>query len=331
MRNLLMSAFILLLVVAAMPVAVIVFDAPTTPPALASMATTPQTNPDFPVPQHFEARDGTSLRYYAYPAAPDKVAVLVHGSAGPGTSMHDLATALQAAGVTVYVPDIRGHGGSGRRGDIAYIGQLDDDLADFVVRLGQPKSGETRTLVGFSAGAGFSIRFAGGPYGAMFDRYVLLSPTTLSNAPTLRPNAGGWIDVAVPRIVAIAWLNRFGIRFFDGLPVISYAITPEMAKSMTASYSYRLLNNFGAGRQYETYLRNIQRPAAIFVGDADEQVIADQYAPLLQHLGVQIPVTVVPGMKHTDMIHNVQALQVIVPAISADIAGVVSRAHRQSG
>ncbi|MGY0574621.1 alpha/beta hydrolase [Bradyrhizobium sp. RDM12] len=316
MRKFLIGVFILLLVVAAIPVGVIAFDAPTSPPAMASMATPAQTNPKFPTPQHFEARDGTSLQYYAYPAAPDKVAVLVHGSAGPGASMHDLAAALQAAGVTVYVPDIRGHGGSGRRGDIAYIGQLDDDLADFVAQLGQPKSGETRTLVGFSAGAGFSIRFAGGPYGALFDRYVLLSPTTFSNAPTLRPNAGGWINVAVPRIVVIAWLNRFGIRLFDGLPVISYAITPESAKSMTASYSYRLLNNFGAGHQYETYLRNIQRPATIFVGDADEQVIADQYARLLQHLGVNIPVTVVPGMKHTDMIHNAQAFRIIVPAIS---------------
>jgi non-heme chloroperoxidase len=316
MHKLLIGLFVVLLVVAAIPLGVILFDAPTPPPAMASMAVTPQITPDFPEPRHFEARDGTNLQYYAYRAAPDKVAILVHGSAGPGTSMHDLATALQAAGVTVYAPDMRGHGGSGQRGDIAYIGQLDDDLADFVAQLGQPKSGEIRTLVGFSAGAGFSIRFAGGPYGALFDRYVLLSPTTLSNAPTLRPNAGGWINVAVPRIVAIAWLNRIGIRFFDGLPVISYAITPEMAKSMTVSYSYRLLNNFGAGSRYETFLRNINRAAAIFVGDADEQVIADQYAPLLQRLGVNIPVTVVPGMRHADMIHKLEAFRVIIPAIS---------------
>jgi non-heme chloroperoxidase len=165
-------------------------------------------------------------------------------------------------------------------------------------------------------GAGFSIRFAGGPYGALFDRYVLLSPTTLLGAPTLRTNAGGWINVAVPRIVAINWLNRRGIHCFDGLPVISYAISPEMAKSMTASYSYRLLVNFGAGPQYETYLRNIRRPTVIFVGDADEQVIADQFVPLLQRLGLNIPVTLVPNMKHTDMIHKTEAFRAIVPAIS---------------
>src|SRR5262249_22002983 len=166
-------------------------------------------------------------------------------------------------------------------------------------------------VAGFSGGAGFGIRFAGGPYGLLFDRYVLLSPTTLSGAPTSRPNAGGWVSVAVPRIVTIVWLNRLGIHWFDGFPVISYAISPEMAHSMTGSYSYRLAMNFGAGRQYEAYLRNIRRPADLLVGDADEQVIADRFAPLFQRLGVNIPVTVVPNMKHSDMIRNPEAMQAI--------------------
>ncbi len=241
--------FGLLLMVAMIPVGVIAFDAPTSPPAMVSMARSlDRINVgDVPAPRQFRARDGASLQYYVYPAAPDRVAVLVHGSAGPGTSMHVLAEALRAAGLTAYVLDIRGHGGSGRRGDIDYIGQIDDDLSDFVAQLGPAGSGETRTLVGFSAGAGFSIRFAGGPYGLLFDRYVFLAP--------------------IP----------------------------------TASYSYRLSVNFG-GRGYETYLKNIRRPAAVLVGDADEQVVADQFAPLLQRLGVNIPVTIVPDMKHADMI-----------------------------
>lgn len=317
MHRLLIGLLALFAVVAIVPAAVILFNVPTVPPVMATMAAPPkQTNPDFPAPRQFQARDGTSLQYYAYPAGPEKVAILIHGSAGPGTSMHALAEQLRATGVTVYVPDIRGHGGSGRRGDIDYIGQIDDDLADFVAELGTARSGETRTLLGFSAGAGFTIRLAGGPYGLLFDRYVLLSPTTLSEAPTLRPNAGGWVSVAVPRIITIALLGRIGIHWFDGLPVIRYAISPEMARSMTGGYSYRLATNFGAGRQYQTYLRNIRRPAAILVGDADEQVIADQYAPLLRSLGVNIPVTIVPGMTHTDMIRNPTAIQAIAGVMS---------------
>ena len=245
----LVGLFGLLVLVAIIPVGVIAFDAPTSPPALASMAGSLEriNVGDVPAPRRFQARDGASLQYYAYPAEPDKVAVLVHGSAGPGTSMHALAQSLRAAGITVYVLDIRGHGGWGRRGDIDYIGQIDDDLSDFVAQLGPAGNGETRTLVGFSGGAGFAIRFAGGPYGLLFDRYVFLSPI-LPGAPAWRPNAGGWTNIALPRIVTIAWLDRLGIHWFDGFNVISYAISPERSQAMTASYSYRLaMNSADAG------------------------------------------------------------------------------------
>jgi pimeloyl-ACP methyl ester carboxylesterase len=268
-----------------------------------------------PAPRQFLARDGTSLQYYAYPAGPDKVAVLIHGSAFPGNSMHTLAASLRAAGVTVYVPDIRGHGGSGRRGDIDYIGQIDDDLVDFVAQLGPAKSGETRTLVGFSAGAGFTVRFAGGPNGMLFDRYVFLSPI-LPGSPTLRPASGGWVGFSVPRVVTIALLDRFGIYWFDGFPVLNYALSPERAQSATASYSYRLMINFGVGDRYETYLKNIRQPAAVLVGDADEQEFANEFEPLMQRLGVNIQVTLLPNMKHADMINNSEAAQAITRAIS---------------
>jgi non-heme chloroperoxidase len=303
----------LLVVVTILPVAVIALNAPVSRPPMVSMAA--PSRRDIPAPRQFEARDGASLQYYAYPARPDIVTVLVHGTAGPGASMHPLAESLRAAGVTTYVLDIRGHGGSGRRGDIDYIGQIDDDLADFVAQLGPVRRGETRTLVGFSGGAGFSIRFAGGPYGLLFDRYVLLSPI-LPGAPTWRPNAGGWVNIALPRLVTIAYLGRLGIHWFDGFPVISYAVSRDPSRDTTASYSFRLMMNFGAGPQYESYLKNIRRPAAVLVGDADEQVVADQFAPLLQRLGASIPVTIVPNMKHHDMIAAPDALQAVVRAIS---------------
>jgi alpha-beta hydrolase superfamily lysophospholipase len=307
------------LVLPVVPVAVIAFDAPVSPPPMASMAESLESigSPELPASRQFRARDGAALQYYAYPAATDQVAILIHGSAGPATSMHALAEKLRAAGVTAYVPDIRGHGGSGRRGDIDYMGQIDDDLADFAAELGPARGGETRTLVGFSAGAGFALRLAGGPYGALFDRYVLLSPI-LPGSAAWRPSAGGWVDIALPRLMTIAYLGRAGIHWFDGSPVIAYAVSRDPARDTTASYSYRLSMNFGAGRAYEAYLKNLRRPAAILVGDADEQVVADQFTPLLRGVGVDIPVTIVPGMKHADMIAKPQALEAAARAIRHD-------------
>ena len=298
------------------PVAVIAFSSPKSPPPMQSMSTSMKQvgRNDLPPPRSFRARDGAMLQYHAYPAGTDKVAVLIHGSVGPGTTMHALAESLRGAGVTTYVPDIRGHGGSGPRGDIGYIGQLDDDLADFIAQLGPAGRGESRTLVGFSAGGGFDIRFAGGPYGLLFDRYVFLSPI-LPGAPTLRPNAGGWTDIALPRIITISQLGRLGVHWFDGLPVIRYAVSTEDSQG-TPGYSYRLAANFGAGRQYETYLTNLRRRAAILVGSADEQVVADQFAPLLKRLDVDVPVTIVPGMTHGDMIASPVAIQSVVRAVT---------------
>jgi non-heme chloroperoxidase len=318
MYKLLLGLIGALVVVAMIPVGIIAFNAPQSPPPMASMARSLERIDygDVPAPRKFRARDGAGLQYYAYPAESDKIAVLIHGSAGPGTSMHALALSLRVAGVTAYVLDVRGHGGSGRRGDIDYIGQLDDDVADFVLQLGLAKNGETRTLVGFSGGAGFAIRFAsGGRYGMLFDRYVFLSPI-LPGSPAWRPNAGGWVNIAVPRIIAITWLDRVGIHWFDGFPVIGYAVSRDPSRDTTASYSYRLAANFGAGRDYETYLENIRQPAAILVGDADEQVVTEQFAPLLQRLGVSIPVTIVPNMKHADMIARPEALREVARAVS---------------
>ena len=42
---------------------------------------------------------------------------------------------LAAHGVETFAVDMRGHGTSGTRGDIGYVGQLEDDLADFVAVL----------------------------------------------------------------------------------------------------------------------------------------------------------------------------------------------------
>jgi len=78
--------------------------------------------------------------------------VLIHGSSDDGAGIHPLAKALRDAGASVYVPVLRGHGNSGRVGDIDYIGQLEDDLADFVAVLRRLHPNASLSLIGFSSG-----------------------------------------------------------------------------------------------------------------------------------------------------------------------------------
>src|ERR1700676_5292622 len=79
--------------------------------------------------ERFQARDGTMLGFRHYPAdgpATGRAAIVIHGSFGSsGTTIHVLSGALAAHGVETYTVDIRGHGVSGKRGDIAYGGQLE--------------------------------------------------------------------------------------------------------------------------------------------------------------------------------------------------------------
>ena len=49
---------------------------------------------------------------------PELTLILIHGSSGSSTSLHPLGNALSAEGIFVYAPDIRGHGNTGRKGDI---------------------------------------------------------------------------------------------------------------------------------------------------------------------------------------------------------------------
>ena len=208
----------LALVLAAAPAAVIAFSAPAPIVPMASVEDA-FAGVDFsgmPPVQHYTARDGEALIYRAYPGDPKRVVVLIHGSSGTTASVYPLARAIHGRGATVYTVAMRGHDGTGRSGDIDYIGQLDDDLVDFMKTLGPRKAGETRTLIGFSSGGGFALRFAGGGNGALFDRLILIAPQFPHDAPTVRPNGGGWISIAIPRYVALSLLTRLGVTAFNG-------------------------------------------------------------------------------------------------------------------
>ncbi|MEJ0042867.1 MAG: alpha/beta fold hydrolase [Rhizomicrobium sp.] len=240
---------LVVLAAAAALAAVIAFSTPKTPPAMASVSK-PFAGLDFsglPPKRHYTARDGTALAYRAYPGDPKRIVVLIHGSSGTAANMHLVAKAIAARGATVYALAMRGHDGTGRSGDIDYIGQLDDDLVDFLKTLGPHGEGQTRTLLGFSSGGGFALRFAGSANGALFDRLILVAPQFPYFAPTMRQGAGGWASLALPRLVALSILNRIGITAFNGLPVLAMAVDrARLAQTgLTPVYSYRMLRNFG--------------------------------------------------------------------------------------
>jgi len=316
----LISLVCIALVGAVVLAGMIAFGTKEPPPYLASVGE-PFSHVDWsglPAAQTTPARDKTPITFRVWPAAqpgdPERVVIAIHGSSAHGSSMHPLAKALQAEGITVYAPDIRGHGATGRRGDIDYAGQLDDDAADFVamVRAKHPKA--NLVLLGFSSGGGYALHLAGSPLGKSFARAVLISPMLGPRAPTTRGLSNGWAAPFLPRIIALVILHRIGIHAFDHLPTLAFAIAPGNPGGLTGIYSFLLMQAFGTN-DYAADLRNAGSPVAVLVGANDELFLADQFAPTIHAVRQDVPVVVVPELGHIQMTIDPRAVPAIIAAV----------------
>jgi non-heme chloroperoxidase len=299
----------------------IAFGTAEPPPPLASVYDNVRRmdRSDLPPLERYLARDGAKLAYRAYPGGSERVAVLIHGSTGNSGNMNGLAKTLLAGGATVYALDIRGHGDSGRRGDIDYIGQLDDDLADFMAAIRPRHPGASFTLIGFSSGGGLTLRMAGGRYGDLFDRYILLAPYLGFRLPTSRPDGGGWAAPYLPRAIALTLLDRVGVHWFEGLPIVAFARRPDPAEPVP-TYSFRLALNFAPHADALADVRAARKPIALLVGSADDEMVADRYAPLLQPLRPEMPIDVVEGVGHMGMTIDAPALAAIRAAFERPLS-----------
>jgi alpha-beta hydrolase superfamily lysophospholipase len=269
---------------------------------------------------YFQARDGSRLAYRHYaPREPTtgRVAVLVHGSSGSSLAVHPLAKALAARGVESFVPDIRGHGSSGMRGDIGYIGQLEDDMADLVGLIRTTIPSTPLTLVGHSSGGAFALRVAGSPMQNLFTRTVLLSPYLGTKAASSRENAGGWASPNMPRIIALSVLRAAGIACCEQLPVIAFAVPPNTTRILTSEYSFRLLSNFGTHRDYRVDLDAAKGPLTLIAGANDELMFAGKYEETVRRSPTaNIDVRILDNTNHMDVVSTAAAVSVI----SEDIA-----------
>ena len=298
----------------------IAFGTSDPPPYLASIAE-PFRHVDFsdlPPEQTTAARDGTPIAFRLWTASagapPERVVIAVHGSSASSASLHALGRALSAGGFTVYAPDIRGHGGTGRHGDIDYAGQLDDDLADFVTVVRQRHPSARLVLTGFSSGGGFALHAAATPIGAEFARVVLISSFLGPGAPTVRTRGDAWAKPFLPRIFGLLFLNKIGVHAFDHLPTLAFAIAPDNPADLTGTYSFRLMRAF-ATWDYAGDLRGARAPIAVLVGEKDELFSAELFAPTVHAVRTDVPVTVVPGLGHIEMTTDARAVPAIVAAI----------------
>lgn len=268
---------------------------------------------------YFPARDGTRLPYRHYPAHSRVHLILLHGSGWHSRYLYPLArklSSMQAA--EVYTPDLRGHGADPeRRGDIDYVDQLEDDLADLVARIVAGEPAARIAIGGHSSGGGLALRFAGGAHGHEASAVLLLAPFLRHDAPTTRPDTGGWARPRVARITALDILNSIGIESLNGLAVIDFDL-PERFRdgTETLTYTYRLNTGF-APRSYPSDLAAIRGPLLVLVGSEDEAFVPERFPATIRRAVPDARVRVVPGASHMGIAVGPEVVPVIAEWLRA--------------
>jgi non-heme chloroperoxidase len=261
----------------------------------------------YPVPelQPYATRGGTELYYRYYPCAEasSTAIILLHGISEDSKYLYPYSHKVSSTGLAhVYTPDLRGYGPkTARLGDIDYIGQLEDDLADLVQHIKAELPHVTRiVMAGHSAGGGTVIRFAGSRNADSVDAYLLLAPHLGPGNPTERP-ADGHRKLHMGRVIVLSLLDAAGIKRWHGLPAMDLYKRPEqLHDGMATKLSFRLLLS-RSPMKYKRDLTKLTKPTLVLVGENDEVFYADRYEALLAQY-TDAHVHIVPGSDHDGLL-----------------------------
>ncbi|TVR96113.1 MAG: alpha/beta hydrolase [Rhodospirillales bacterium] len=266
-------------------------------------------------PRFVTASDGLELGYRHYPGESSRVLILIHGAAGHGGHLHVFARSIaQQGAASVYVPDMRGHGLSGRRRGhaVAYPEQMVEDVAVLLGEVARDHPGAPIVLGGHSAGGGLVIRCCAAALGERVSGMLLLAPFLGHTAPTTRPRIGGWVAVYRTRMSALIALNARGITGLNDLPVVEFnqpAATLDGRE--TLSWSYNTLLAFGPGNAAAELERaGANRPMLVMVGTDDECFVADAYPAVMAGAAPASEVRLLPGLGHWDLLTDSAAADI---------------------
>ena len=263
-----------------------------------------------PLTETYRARDGALLPFRRYGGNSQTALVLLHGSAGDGAYLATFAQALSRENVaSVYTPDLRGHGLSPkRRGDIDYIEQLEDDLADFIDHIRATTACSKLVVGGHSGGGGLALRFGGGRHGNLAHGYLLLAPYLGHNAPTVKRRSGGWVVPSLRWIVAIAILNSLGFKALNHVKVLRFNLHGKLRTGTeTPAYSFRMMMGLNP-INYRTELRAMKAPALVLVGSEDEAFLATEFEDAIHKHKPDAELKVVDGATHAGLVESAEAI-----------------------
>lgn len=229
---------------------------------------------------YFTVRDNKRIFAYRFPNRSENTIILIHGVASSAYMYNKTAGLLQeATQAEIYAIDLRGHGQSdGNSGDVDYINQYVDDLADIIKEIRKEKPNGKIIIAGHSMGGGVALRYAMEKQYEQPDGFLLFAPLIGHNSPafsqgqtTENKAEEPFLKIHIERIVGLTMLNEIGNHDYDSLPVLFFNL-PENVP--LRKYSYRA-NKSTTPDDYVAGLKAVDKPMLVLIGSEDEAFSAE--------------------------------------------------------
>lgn len=262
--------------------------------------------------RYFTVRDNKRIFAYKFPNRSENTIVLIHGVASSAYLYNKTAGLLQeATQAEIYAIDLRGHGQSdGNSGDVDYINQYVDDLADIIKEIRKEKPNGKIIIAGHSMGGGVALRYAMEKQYEQPDGFLLFAPLIGHNSPafsqgqTTTENKAEepFMKIHIERIIGLTMLNEIGNHDYDSLPVLFFNL-PEAVP--LRKYSYRA-NKSTTPDDYVAGLKAVDKPMLVLMGSEDEAFSASATKEAVlknSNGGIQI----IDKTSHNGVRHNAQS------------------------
>ena len=263
----------------------------------------------------FTARDNAKIFAYRFANQSDDTIIFIHGVGSNAYLYNKTAGLLQeATRAEVYAIDLRGHGQSeGKSGDVDYINQYADDLADIVNTIRKEKPNGKIIIAGHSMGGGVALRYAMEELYEKPDGFLLFAPLIGHNSPAYHQTQTAeateiepFMKIHIERIIGLTMLNEIGNHDYDYLPVLFFNV-PEAVP--LRKYSYRA-NKSMTPDDYVAGLKAINKPMLVLMGSDDEAFSpeATKEAILKNSNG---EIQIIDNASHNGVRHNAQSFTFI--------------------
>ncbi len=264
---------------------------------------------------YFTVRDKHKIFAYKFPQNSPNTIILIHGVKSVAFDYTKTAQMLQqATQAEVYAIDLRGHGKScGKSGDVNYINQYADDLADIVRTIREKKTEGKIIIAGHSMGGGVALRYAMKNNKEKVDGFLLFAPLIGHNSPAFpqrqvseSDSTEAFLKIHIARIIGLKMLNEINRHEQDSLPVLFFNLPKGMP---LREYSYRA-NASMAPDNYTDGLKAVKVPMLVLIGNKDEAFVAEaiQKAVVENSKG---EVRIIEGETHNGIRQNLQGFQLI--------------------